>query len=435
VASLSGIGVVNLWRDYNRAGWRSWALPVALVASALAEAHILSYFPDWSRWLTPLVVGTSILVAAALVAIRLRWRVERPIALALAGAGVVALLLTPSIWSEYTVAHASGNLVPSAGPRASGGFGFAGGGLGFPTGRGLPSGRGGSSGFPAGGPGFAPPSAGVPEGLRIPGGGRFGGAGAAPPGGGFAIGDTAADPNLVRYLESHQGHTKFLVGTLNATTADPYILATGRPVMDLGGFGGDHILTVKQLAADVKNGTVRYFLLSSMGGRGGPGDLPKQLQRYLGRGSSRGFTGGFGGPGGGNNDLAQWVTRNCRTVSARAYQGRSGSSSARAGTKLYDCGAASSRTSTRATATGHPSTPPSGGEGPSVGGMHQLTACLSKHGVTVPSPGQNGQPPTSGGQISAQERAKAQAGFKACGMQQPGSGPGQGSAPPGTAQP
>ncbi|MBE9472282.1 MAG: hypothetical protein IMY75_09280, partial [Chloroflexi bacterium] len=45
-------------------------------------------------------------------------------------------------------------------------------------------------------------------------------------------------------------------------------LATGEPVMALGGFtGGDPILTVDELAEYVADGVVRHFLLPPGGGR------------------------------------------------------------------------------------------------------------------------------------------------------------------------
>jgi 4-amino-4-deoxy-L-arabinose transferase-like glycosyltransferase len=324
VAALAGIGIVSLWQDYRRGGWRGWVLPVALVASALVEAHILSFFPDWSRWLTPLVVGSSVLVAIALLAIHLKWHVNRSIALAAMGLGTLALLLTPSVWTEYTVANAAGGLVPSAGPGGRG-FGFGGGPPRSAAGRVFR--------FPNGAvfvQEFGPPGSG-----RVGGGQRFGPSGGGPRG---DIG-TTADKNLVRYLEAHQGHTKFLVATLNAGSAEPFILTTGRPVMALGGFMGDRILTVSQLATDVKNGTVRYFLLSA-GDRNGPGNVPKQLRTYLER--RGGFGGRFrGGFGNGNNDLVQWVSKNCSVVPASAYHSASGSPAGGfgGGQQLYDCGA------------------------------------------------------------------------------------------------
>jgi 4-amino-4-deoxy-L-arabinose transferase-like glycosyltransferase len=103
---------------------------------------------------------------------------------------------------------------------------------------------------------------------------------------------------LIAYLEAHQGSAKYLFGTLSSQTAAPYIIATGKPVMTLGGFSGsDPILTVDQLRALIRAGQVRYFLVS-----GG---------------------GGFGGPGGAsaNSQLIQWIEAHGTVVPASAYGG------------------------------------------------------------------------------------------------------------------
>jgi 4-amino-4-deoxy-L-arabinose transferase-like glycosyltransferase len=305
VAALAGGALAVLWRDYRRRGWRGWALPVALIATAFLEAHILTYYPAWNGWLTPLIVAGTIVVAAALAVLRgldsfgrLVWPLARPAAGLAVVLGTAALLLTPFLWSEYTVANAAGGAVPSAGPAAQGGFGSFGGGPGRFRG-----------GFPGGG--FGPP-----PGVEIipPGGGRF-----QPPG-------ASADPNLVRYLEAHQGTDTFLVATFNAGAAEPFILTTGKPVMDLGGFmGGDRILTARQLAQRVRAGQVRFFLVNG--------------------GGFDGFRGGFrGGPGGagGNDDLSTWITTNCAAVPSSAYSTHTSSSPAfglsdQASGTLYDC--------------------------------------------------------------------------------------------------
>jgi hypothetical protein len=61
------------------------------------------------------------------------------------------------------------------------------------------------------------------------------------------------------------------------------------------------ILTTAQLAALVKNGTVRYFLLNGSGG-GGPG-------------------------GGGQSTLTTWITQHAKVVSSSQWQSSSTSSS------------------------------------------------------------------------------------------------------------
>jgi 4-amino-4-deoxy-L-arabinose transferase-like glycosyltransferase len=67
---------------------------------------------------------------------------------------------------------------------------------------------------------------------------------------------------LMDFLQAqHQGEI-FLLATTDARIAAPLILATGKPVMALGGFSGqDAILTSSELAAMVRAGDVRFFLL------------------------------------------------------------------------------------------------------------------------------------------------------------------------------
>jgi 4-amino-4-deoxy-L-arabinose transferase-like glycosyltransferase len=84
------------------------------------------------------------------------------------------------------------------------------------------------------------------------------------------------------------------VATASSFNASTIIIATGKPVMALGGFSGsDQILTVQQLARLVANGTVHYFLIQS----GGPGS---------GSGS--------------NSALVQWVTTHGTVVPASRYE-------------------------------------------------------------------------------------------------------------------
>jgi 4-amino-4-deoxy-L-arabinose transferase-like glycosyltransferase len=67
-----------------------------------------------------------------------------------------------------------------------------------------------------------------------------------------------------------------MLATVNARLAAPIIIATGAPVMALGGFsGGDPILDVDALARMVAAGRVRFALV----GDGSPG-----LRRIFGEG-------------------------------------------------------------------------------------------------------------------------------------------------------
>jgi 4-amino-4-deoxy-L-arabinose transferase-like glycosyltransferase len=45
IAALFGIGLVIMWQDYRRPGWRGWLLPLALVATAAEQIHLLTGYP------------------------------------------------------------------------------------------------------------------------------------------------------------------------------------------------------------------------------------------------------------------------------------------------------------------------------------------------------------------------------------------------------
>ena len=317
IAALAGAGLVAMWHDYRESRWRAWLLPASLLGVAVVQAHLLAPYPTYSRWMTPAIVGLAAIAALVLLVTRFlpRLRFER-VAVAAAALGVLGLLLAPTVWAAETAIQGGGGPTPIAGPRAQGGFG------------------GGFAGFrgPANGQ-----TATRSEGRRVPGPGEFGTAGdgtrafpAAPaqavPAGGFPSGpEQQTDASLIRYLQSQQGNTKFLVAVQNANTAAPIILETGKPVMALGGFlGSDPILTPDTLATLVSNGTVRFFLLS--GGRG--------------------FGGGFGGTGGSATaSLEGWVGNHCTVVPTSTWQtGGSGQVSGGFGfggaQQLYDCGGA-----------------------------------------------------------------------------------------------
>lgn len=244
ICALFGIGVVLMWRDYRRSGWRGWLLPLALLLTALEQIHIITSDPSWGAWLIPLIAVPCALAAVVLFAARLVPRLRlntRILALALC-VGLLALMLTSTVWSAIPVLADETSNLPVAGP--TGQFG------------------------------------------------QFGGGSA---------GSGTVDTALIRYLEAHRDGAKYLVAVVSSNEADSIILETNQPVMALGGFSGsDPILTADQLAALVKSGTVRFFLLN---------------------GSGR------GGPGGGQSALTTWITQHCTAVSSSQWQSTSTGSS------------------------------------------------------------------------------------------------------------
>src|SRR6266550_2049034 len=231
IAALFGIGVVTMWQDYRRGGWRGWLLPIALVATVAEQVYILSQYPTWGqRLIPPLVVLGGIAVGALIIA-RIAPRLHltapgRRVLVPALTAGVLVLMLAPTVWAAIPILTSTQGDTLVAGPTQTTSFG-----------------------------------------------GNVGGGQSA---------NASSDAALIRYLEDHQGTAKYLVAVLSSKGADAIILATNKPVMTLGGFSGsDPILTTSQLAALVESGQVKYFLLSSSGGGGAAGSGQSALITWI----------------------------------------------------------------------------------------------------------------------------------------------------------
>lgn len=212
VCALVGIGSVEMYRAYRaRIGWRSWLLPLALSATALVQWDILVPFPVWKSVLAPIIVGMSLFLAGMLVLARLLPRIPR---LALSSpfvtASLLVLMIAPTAWTLIPMWAGTDSLNPVAGPL-------------------------------------------LPENPLMVVAHKF------------ITEDVHVQPELRDYLVAHQGRARYLVATVNAPLAAPFILDTGKPAMALGGYTGfDHILSVPQVAALVQQGDVRFFLLPTL---------------------------------------------------------------------------------------------------------------------------------------------------------------------------
>jgi 4-amino-4-deoxy-L-arabinose transferase-like glycosyltransferase len=72
---------------------------------------------------------------------------------------------------------------------------------------------------------------------------------------------TGVNPRLLAYLLENRDGEKYLLATVNANQAAPFILATGLPVFTFGGFGGmDVIVDSQGLAEMVAAGELRFVL-------------------------------------------------------------------------------------------------------------------------------------------------------------------------------
>jgi 4-amino-4-deoxy-L-arabinose transferase-like glycosyltransferase len=79
-----------------------------------------------------------------------------------------------------------------------------------------------------------------------------------PAGNGFAPG---VNEELLTYLEANTKDVEYLIAVPSAQFGASLVLATGRPVLFIGGFGGqDDVVTVDDLKAMVAKGELRYIL-------------------------------------------------------------------------------------------------------------------------------------------------------------------------------
>jgi 4-amino-4-deoxy-L-arabinose transferase-like glycosyltransferase len=313
IAALSGIGLVLLWHAYCEhpiTDWRCWMLPVSLLFTAAGQVYILQSYSNWS-FLQPVILVLCLLAAIALALVKFAPRLVArvaPLPNAATSLALVALLITPLIWSYISDQASTAGSMPSAGPSTM------------------------SMNFPgASNRGNAPGA--MPSGL--PGGQNKGDRGM----GGGGQGSADVNSKLLSYLEANQGSTKFLFATSSSQDAAPYIIQTGKAVMAMGGFSGsDPILTQKSLAQLVKNNTVRFFLLGSGGGPGG-----QQGASSTQSGKQTAKTSG-GGNFGQNSSATSWVQQSCKVVPTSAWETSSASSSGGFGggnNQLYDCASAS----------------------------------------------------------------------------------------------
>ncbi len=245
ICALAGAGATALWRAYcgpllterarvsdrfrrsapgargERIGMAlsvalELALPLAVLATLAEQATLLHAAPLWRPGLATLLSAAALILSLALVALRavvaLHARVGQAHAHLHAHGGRAGALAA----ALATVARASLFTAPPGWSLSSLTWGNAG-------------------GWPVAGPEFAS---------------------AAP------VKRPLVDTVTVRYLLAHRGDDRYLVGALNSYITAPLIVATGQPVMDMGGFSGsDPILTAQTLARLVAQDNVHLFLL------------------------------------------------------------------------------------------------------------------------------------------------------------------------------
>jgi hypothetical protein len=78
--------------------------------------------------------------------------------------------------------------------------------------------------------------------------------------------DLRIDQTLLNYLEANTQNTKYLMAVPSAMQGADYIIATGRPVLYMGGFmGQDKVVSADDLARMVQDGELRYIYWNADG--------------------------------------------------------------------------------------------------------------------------------------------------------------------------
>ncbi|MCW2974931.1 MAG: glycosyl transferase, partial [Actinomycetia bacterium] len=278
IGALVGIGATWCWRHRDVVEARLVGA-VALAGTAIWAFVLLGRTPAWLPWLRPLVLAAGLAVAVAVVVLPHVLPRVPVVRFALPVAALVAALAVPAAYSLQTASSAHTGAIPSAGP-AGASFGFGG--------RGGRGGFGGRAGFGGGGfgrgaaPGGAPPAGfGAPNGGTPPPGATGGPPatpGGAPPTGGFGRGGglggllEAATPSsaLVKALQANAGNYTWIAAAVGANNAAGVQLATGDPIMAIGGFNGtDPSPTLAEFKSYVAAGKIHYFISGGNGGGGG----------------------------------------------------------------------------------------------------------------------------------------------------------------------
>lgn len=108
------------------------------------------------------------------------------------------------------------------------------------------------------------------------------------------------------YLEANTQDVEYLVAVPPSQIGAPLVLATGRPVLYMGGFSGqDRVVTAEDLQEMIASGRLRYILYGRMGGQ---------------------------------QDIVAWLQFSCTVVPEFGAAGGEGLGRPDQGTALYRCG-------------------------------------------------------------------------------------------------
>ena len=205
IGASIGIGATLLWR--NRSDIRAaTALSGTVLVTTILAAVLLSRDSAWMPWLRATVAIGGV-GAAALLSVA--GRLTQPVARAVAALAVGACLAAPAVYSVATAATAHSGAIPSVGPARHGFGGFTG-----------------------------------PGGL---------------------LDSPTPGPALSATLSADAHDFTWVAAVVGSNNAAGYQLASGAPVMAIGGFNGtDPSPTLEEFQRYVADGRIHYFVRGKM---------------------------------------------------------------------------------------------------------------------------------------------------------------------------
>ncbi|MFJ5925763.1 glycosyltransferase family 39 protein [Kitasatospora sp. NPDC092948] len=299
VAALVGMGADGLWRVRHRLPYAA-VLAVTLAVTAWWAYQLLGRSEEFVPWLRWAVLIVGLLAAVALLA---AGRIAGPTGGRVAAvAGLTALaagLAGPAAYAVDTVSTGHSGSIVTAGPAVKGGGFGPGGGRGkgrgtfpgFPGGRngtaqGFPGGQNGQNGFPGGAfpggqddgqngqgfPGFPGGQNGQNGFPGFPGGGAEDGrTGRGGFGGGMGglLEGAKVSKEVADLLKQDADKYTWVAAAVGSQNQAGYQLASGEPVMALGGFNGsDPSISLDGFKQLVAEGKVHWFIGGMGGGMG-----------------------------------------------------------------------------------------------------------------------------------------------------------------------
>ncbi|MFC6704459.1 ArnT family glycosyltransferase [Flexivirga alba] len=270
IAAVVGMGAKEAWdRRHHAIG--SITLAVATAAAATWSFILLTRVTAYGDWLRTSILAVG--MAAAFLLLALNWLHRKAIPLVLAGA-IAAGLAGPAAYTWSTVNSANTGSIPTAGPGGMGGFGGGGAPGGGRMGGVRPGGTTGQGTIPAqGGTTGQAGATGNAAATQRQGGGLGG-----------LLGATTPSTAVVSALQSGAATYTWVAAAIGSNNAAGLQLATGQPVMPIGGFNGsDPSPTLAQFQSYVQSGKIHYFLAGGVGGGGqsGGSNVAQQITTWV----------------------------------------------------------------------------------------------------------------------------------------------------------